>query len=137
MLRCGQQACAYAIEQGNTAKLLVQPCDMHPGMVDKCACTTEVSLELDEEAIAQVELWLRPDDYGQSGANPPRLVDTAFLRPTCGGENPSDRCRTSADECLPSLCACGEGTWICTADCSGGRICREGGTSEDTAPAAR
>lgn len=133
LLRCGQEACAYLVEAAGTSKLLVQPCDMHPRTVNKCACTTQVDLTLPVSgARSLVELWLRPDDYGQTVANPPRLVDSKPLPLVCGGENPAHRCRQSPGECLPSTCGCNEGGWVCTDDCGGGRQCSDGGAGDAT-----
>lgn len=128
LLRCGQEACAYLLETGGTTKLLVQPCDMHPRMVNKCACTTDLTMTLPASGTRSlVELWLRPDGYGQTGANPPILADSQPLKLVCGGENPAERCRTSPADCIPSSCGCDHGTWVCTADCGGGRLCSQAG----------
>jgi hypothetical protein len=129
LFRCGQRACAYVLEAAPTTKLLVQPCEMNPGMVARCACTSDVMVVLPaSSARTRVELWLRPDNYGQTVSNPPVLVDTAPVAPACQGGNPAQRCRISSSDCLPSACGCDAGNWVCTADCGGGRLCPDGGS---------
>jgi hypothetical protein len=41
----------------------------------------------------------------------------------CNTPNPSEACRTSPSACLPSSCKCSAGSWACTKDCGGGRVC--------------
>jgi hypothetical protein len=73
--RCQQSACGYVLDAASTTKILVQPCDMHPSSVNKCACTAEVTFTLPPSAQRQsVEVWWRPDFYGLSGANEPTLI---------------------------------------------------------------
>jgi hypothetical protein len=51
----------------------------------------------------------------------------------CTTPNPSQACRTSAGQCLPSSCACNGGKWLCTEDCGGGRNCGDGGAPDAAA----
>jgi hypothetical protein len=52
------------------------------------------------------------------------------------GKNPAEACRTSQDQCIPSSCGCSNGTWVCTADCGGGRNCTDSGTGKADASKA-
>jgi hypothetical protein len=141
LLRCGQEACGYAVDLATATKLLVQPCDMHPRSVNKCTCTSriELSLPADDDRVA-VELWLRPDNYGQHDGNLPTLVDRKDVPSPCPGMNPALACRTAPGDCVPSSCTCTATGWACTADCGPGRNCPDAGASDaqdlDTLPAA-
>lgn len=76
--RCGpQKVCAYVVESNGAARVLMQPCDMHPSSVPKCTCLYDVSFALPgQEGRATVELYQRPDFYGLSEPPQPRLIDT-------------------------------------------------------------
>lgn len=65
---------------------------------------------------------------GGSSAAP----DAGNDAPTCTGDNPALRCRAPPNDCIPSGCACSAGGWACTADCSGGRSCGDGGSDGGT-----
>jgi hypothetical protein len=72
--RCAQRQCGYLLE-GDAARVLIQPCDMHPRSVGKCACTAQVIFIVPASAgRTGVEVWWRPDFYGRSAANQPMRV---------------------------------------------------------------
>jgi hypothetical protein len=75
VIRCPQPVCGYLIDAGARARVLIQPCEMHPREVTKCAWPARVTFTLPASARrTSVEVWARPDFYGQTGANDPALV---------------------------------------------------------------
>jgi hypothetical protein len=74
--RCNQHVCAYRRDEGMSTRILVQPCDMNPGMVTRCDCLYSVSFPLDGVVPgALVELYHRWDRAGSTGDPAPVLVD--------------------------------------------------------------
>ena len=84
-------------------------------------------------------------DLGGVAKDAAREVAVADVTPqvpadaaSCTGTNPAARtCRTSADECIPSLCTCGTtGGWMCTADCRTDAPLCHASDAADTGPDA-
>lgn len=67
--RCGdQKLCGYALDSAQTAKVLIQPCEMRPTTVARCDCLYEVTFSLTPHSGRnKVELWSRRDLYGATG----------------------------------------------------------------------
>jgi hypothetical protein len=75
--RCQQSLCAYIIDSGATARVLVQPCDLHPTNVPKCGCEYDVTFALPARADrTAVEAYQRFDFYGATTPPVPMLVAT-------------------------------------------------------------
>jgi hypothetical protein len=74
--RCSASMCGYLIESASATRVLLQPCEMHPQTVTKCACSAEVTFTLPPSAppAAALQVWWRPDFYGLTRPNQPQLV---------------------------------------------------------------
>jgi hypothetical protein len=63
MFRCEQQVCGYLQNTGATYQLLIQPCEMHPGIGDYSRCDCYYTLEFATPTGAEtVEVWRRWDE---------------------------------------------------------------------------
>jgi hypothetical protein len=69
--RCAQKLCAYLRNDGTTAAMLVQPCEMNPGTVAKCNCQYQVGLSVPGTRSA-IEVHRRWDNLNRP--NPPVLI---------------------------------------------------------------
>lgn len=70
--RCGQRKCAYHLEEDGVAKILTQPCEMHPEDVPRCVCDYNLSFTFDAPPSGEVEIWVGSDAY--AGPAEQRLV---------------------------------------------------------------
>lgn len=61
--RCSQEVCAYHMEEGGVAKVLVQPCDLNPDEVARCSCRYDLSFEFPRPSDEAVEVWHGTDAY--------------------------------------------------------------------------
>lgn len=75
--RCQQSVCAYVADSGATTRVLVQPCDLHPTSVPKCACLFDVTFTLSARADrTAVEIYKRSDFYGATAPPVATLIAT-------------------------------------------------------------
>jgi hypothetical protein len=73
--RCQQSLCGYRLDEGATARVLVQPCEMNPQQVPKCGCRYTVGFDLGGVVAGSlVELHQRSDRYGATSEPLPTLV---------------------------------------------------------------
>jgi hypothetical protein len=78
-----QTLCGYAVDSGATARVLIQPCDMHPKNVPATDLTYVVTFTLPVRADrTTIEAYRRFDDYGATLPNVPGLLSTASEGPT-------------------------------------------------------
>ena len=79
-IRCGQTPCAFVKSDGETAKVLIRPCDMDPDPISQCSCVFR-KIEFDAPDSAKtVEISRQGDNVG--GAKPPTLIGSAQCVPT-------------------------------------------------------
>jgi hypothetical protein len=80
--RCPQSVCAYVMDSDATSRVLVQPCDLHPTNVTKCACLFDVTFTLPARAArTDVEVYERSDFYGATTPPVPTLIATKPVGP--------------------------------------------------------
>ena len=146
----GGSAGTSAIDGG--ASDAIQGCDANPQDIDvDCAYGTPISWYCVRTNTGEV-LWIvncpvPPEDGGgvdgrsDAGSDRPGdSIDASAEAPgpdaapdgkICTGPNPANQCRQSANDCIPSTCACSNGVWACTADCSTNKaICPDAGTDK-------
>jgi hypothetical protein len=76
--RCQQSACAYVVDSGATTRVLVEPCDLHPTNVPRCACLFDLTFALPARADrTAVEVYQRSDFYGATTPPVATLLATA------------------------------------------------------------
>ena len=78
MVRIDQTLCGFVKTDGETAQVLVRPCDMDPERPNQNVCPTQVDFEAPEGATT-VEISQQPDNV--DGAQPPVLIGTAQCIP--------------------------------------------------------
>jgi hypothetical protein len=76
--RCNdQKVCGYATEVGESARVLIQPCDMRPTTAARCTCHYVVTFSLPARAgRTTLELYRRSDLYGTQSPVAAALIDT-------------------------------------------------------------
>jgi hypothetical protein len=86
-----QSLCGYVVDSGATARVLVQPCDLHPTNVPKGDQDFNVTFTLPARADrTSVELYDRFDFYGSSAPTVPMLLGTADVGPGQDGGRSTD-----------------------------------------------
>jgi hypothetical protein len=75
---CRQQLCAYRLDAGGGAQVLVQPCEMDPAMPQACDCSYRVTFPLEAVAAGEmVGLYRRWSRTASDGDPVPVFVDSA------------------------------------------------------------
>jgi hypothetical protein len=76
--RCGdQKVCGYMTEVGESARVLIQPCDMHPTNATRCTCHYVVTFMLPARAgRTTLELYRRSDLSDSPSPLAAALIDT-------------------------------------------------------------
>jgi hypothetical protein len=124
----------------------LQGCDANPSDIDvDCGYGTPISWYCVRTNTGEIH-WIvncpvPPSDGGgvdgrsDVGNDRPGSADASVDAPGpdtapdgCTGPNPANQCRKSANDCVPSSCSCSNGSWMCTADCSGSKaLCADAG----------